>query len=204
MGIHSKYKLYQTYKSEDGVNWTPTDKYKAILLEECSVDCGCGSPEPTPPTPPEPTPTTCTTYFAFTDNTSTSVTLSEIPDNWNYDNKAFEGKNVKEVRIGNCVTSIGKMAFSQNRQLRVVTIGDGVTTIGDKAFSGFTQLSSVTIGSGVQEIGDYVFQPDGLDSAVPKLTYKGTQTQFGNIRKGSYWQGNIRQVTCTDGIWFVR
>lgn len=40
MGNTDKYKVYQLYKSSDGINWSPRDEYKAVLLEEKSTDCG--------------------------------------------------------------------------------------------------------------------------------------------------------------------
>lgn len=40
MATYSKYKLYELYETEDGINWFPTGEYKAVLSEMYSDDCG--------------------------------------------------------------------------------------------------------------------------------------------------------------------
>ncbi len=65
--------------------------------------------------------------------------------------------NIKEVILGEEVTSIGEYAFSGCSGLTSVSIPNGVTTIGSSAFRGCSGLTSVTIGNSVTSIGDYAF-----------------------------------------------
>ena len=94
---------------------------------------------------------------------------------------SYLSKNaMTEVYIGNCVTSIGGVAFRECSGLTSVTIPDSVTSIGydvfnsctsltsitipnsvttirNSAFNSCSRLTSVTIGSGVTSIGDSTF-----------------------------------------------
>ena len=70
----------------------------------------------------------------------------------------FKGNtNIREVTIGNSVTSIGDSVFKGCTGLTSVTIGNGVTSIKDYAFYGCTGLTSVTMGNSVTSIGSYAF-----------------------------------------------
>jgi hypothetical protein len=60
--------------------------------------------------------------------------------------------------LGDSVTSIGGVAFSNSINLTSCTIGNGVTSIGNSAFNGCSGLTSCTIGSGVTEIGLAAFE----------------------------------------------
>ena len=66
-------------------------------------------------------------------------------------------KNLKSITIPNSVTTIGERAFYNCTSLTSVTIPDSVTTIGDYAFYNCTGLTSVTIGDGVTSISDDAF-----------------------------------------------
>ena len=71
---------------------------------------------------------------------------------------AFAGKtNVKTVKIGKNVTTIGKNAFKNCKNLTSVTIGAAVTTIGDSAFQGCVKLKTVKLGKKVATIGKSAF-----------------------------------------------
>ena len=87
----------------------------------------------------------------------------------NYDSAPWYSKrsSVKEVVIGNSVTTIGDYAFGYCTSLTSVTIGNSVTTIGDYAFYDCDGLTSVTIPDSVITIGDYAFAYfDGLTSVT--------------------------------------
>lgn len=64
---------------------------------------------------------------------------------------------LKEVVIGDNVSSISDNAFKGCTSLSKVTIGDGVTSIGEDAFAYCASLTSVTIPDSVTSIGDYAF-----------------------------------------------
>ena len=64
---------------------------------------------------------------------------------------------IKNVVIGDSVTSIGDSAFRDCTSLESVTIGDSVTSIGIEAFRDCTALTNVTIPDSMTILGDYVF-----------------------------------------------
>ena len=55
--------------------------------------------------------------------------------------------NIKNIRIGNSVTSIGYGAFYKCISLTTVTIGNSVTSIGNYSFSGCSSLTTIVIKS---------------------------------------------------------
>ncbi len=63
--------------------------------------------------------------------------------------------SIKNVILGDQVSSLSDGAFQDCTGLTSVTIPDSVTSIGANAFRGCTSLTSVTIGSGVTSIGAY-------------------------------------------------
>ena len=64
---------------------------------------------------------------------------------------------IKQVQIGNNVTSIGNYAFAICTGLTSITIGNSVTSIGEYAFVGCTNLTSLTIPNSITSIGSYAF-----------------------------------------------
>ena len=85
--------------------------------------------------------------------------------------------DVKQVIIGDGVTTIGGSAFSYCSSLTSLTIPNSVTDIGSSAFSGCSSLTSVTIGSSVTEIGGYAFS--GC-SSLTSLTIPNSVTDIGS------------------------
>lgn len=65
---------------------------------------------------------------------------------------------LKDVKIGNGVTSIGIRAFEFCTELVSATIGTGVVSIGGCAFCNCKKLKSITIPDSVISIGNGVFQ----------------------------------------------
>ena len=70
---------------------------------------------------------------------------------------AFMCANLKEVTIGDSVTSIGERAFIYCTGLEEVIIGSSVASVGERAFYECTGLKEATIGSSVTSIGNYAF-----------------------------------------------
>ena len=85
--------------------------------------------------------------------------------------------DVKQVIIGDGVTTIGGSAFSYCSSLTSLTIPNSVTDIGSSAFSGCSSLTSVTIGNSVTEIGGYAFS--GC-SSLTSLTIPNSVTDIGS------------------------
>ncbi|MBO5250217.1 MAG: leucine-rich repeat protein, partial [Muribaculaceae bacterium] len=89
----------------------------------------------------------------------------------------MQGKtSLKELTIGNTVTTIGANAFSGCTGLTSVTIGNSVTTIGSHAFSGCTGLTEVSIPNSVTSIDWYVF--DGC-TGLTSVTIPNSVTSIG-------------------------
>ena len=65
--------------------------------------------------------------------------------------------SLSSITIPSSVTSIGYDAFSSCTSLSTITIPSSVTSIGVHAFSSCTSLSSITIPSSVTRIGSYAF-----------------------------------------------
>ena len=73
--------------------------------------------------------------------------------------KAFQRKNITEVKIGNNVKTIGASAFEGCAKLKKATLGKGVAKIEKKAFRGCKRLKNVTIESGkLKTVGKDAFR----------------------------------------------
>ena len=78
-----------------------------------------------------------------------------------------QNKSIKEITIGDSVTSIGSYAFYSCSGLTSVTIPNSVTEIGSYAFSYCSGLTSVAIPNSVTEIGSHAFYScSGLTSVT--------------------------------------
>ena len=97
--------------------------------------------------------------WKLTDEGVLTITGTGKMKDWDYFNDSpwHENESVKQVIIGDGVTTIGEWAFLDCSSLTSVTIPNSVTTIGKRAFSDCPYLTSVTIGNGVTTIGDWAF-----------------------------------------------
>ena len=93
------------------------------------------------------------------------------PSPWHAD------KSVKQVIIGDGVTTIGSSAFSDCDSLTSVTIPNSVTTIGSSAFELCFSLTSVTIPNSVTTIGSSAFA--GC-SSLTSVTIPNSVTTIGH------------------------
>ncbi len=93
-------------------------------------------------------------------------------------------KTLKEITIGNSVTSIGYYAFFECSGLTSVTISNSVSEIGNYAFCGCIGLTSAIIPNSVSSIGNYAF--DGCNNL--KLVINLSELTFSI---GSYYYGCI-------------
>ena len=83
---------------------------------------------------------------------------------------------LKEIIIGNQVTSMSNYAVSSCHSLTRITIPNSVTSIGERAISSCHSLTRITIPNSVTSIGDYAFAYSGLIS----VTF-GENSQLTNI-----------------------
>ena len=97
--------------------------------------------------------------WKLTDEGVLTITGTGKMKDWDYFNDSpwHENESVKQVIIGDGVTTIGEWAFLDCSSLTSVTIPNSVTTIGKRAFSDCPYLTSVTIGNGVTTIGGMAF-----------------------------------------------
>ena len=96
--------------------------------------------------------------WKLTDEGVLTITGTGEMQDWNdYSSPWYENESVKQVIIGDGVTTIGDWAFSYCRALTSITIPNSVTTIGDNAFESCSFLTSITIPNSVTTIGDYAF-----------------------------------------------
>ena len=96
--------------------------------------------------------------WKLTDEGVLTITGTGEMQDWNdYSSPWYENESVKQVIIGDGVTTIGDWAFSYCRALTSITIPNSVTTIGDNAFENCSSLTSITIPNSVTTIGDYAF-----------------------------------------------
>jgi hypothetical protein len=71
---------------------------------------------------------------------------------------AFDGcKNMKTLKLGNKITSIGDYAFRNCSSLQSLVIPNSVTKLGTYSFSGCKSLSKISIPKSVEKIGNDVF-----------------------------------------------
>ena len=92
--------------------------------------------------------------WKLTDEGVLTITgTGEMQDwHWSKPSPWLDDKSVKQIIIGDGVTTIGDYAFWSCPSLTSVTIGNSVTTIGDNAFSDCRSLTSVTIPNSVRTI----------------------------------------------------
>ena len=96
--------------------------------------------------------------WKLTDEGVLTITGTGEMQDWNdYSSPWYENESVKQVIIGDGVTTIGDWAFSYCRALTSITIPNSVTTIGDNAFESCSSLTSITIPNSVTTIGDWAF-----------------------------------------------
>lgn len=112
-------------------------------------------------------------------------------------------EDVREIKIGNGITSLGRKAFYDLKNVTKVTIPNTVTYIGESAFSGCSSLQNITIpnsveeidrlafyfckklisvkiGTGIKKIKDYAF----YECPITSVTYDGTSEAWKKVEIG--------------------
>lgn len=121
------------------------------------------------------------TIVEYVDGTTAKLNIVGTLSNASIPNKS----NLKTVRIGTAVTSIGREAFSSCSSLTSVTIPGSVMSIEILAFSGCSSLTSVTIPDSVTSIEKYAFEGcNGLTN----MLFKGNKPTI---------ESNTIPSTCT-------
>ena len=96
--------------------------------------------------------------WKLTDEGVLTITGTGEMQDWVEGNPHPWPSDIKQVIIGDGVTTIGYKAFYYCLSLKSVTIGNSVTEIGGSAFGICSSLTSVTIPNSVTTIGDGAFK----------------------------------------------
>ena len=96
-------------------------------------------------------------------------------------------ESIKQVKIGDGITGIGKYAFSGCTNLTSVTIPGNVTSIGDYAFSSCKSLEELTIPEGVKKLGAKII----ADTYIEKIKVPSTVTQCSSTYSNSLDWGSL-------------
>ncbi len=93
-------------------------------------------------------------YLGYDDNYDDGLMSVTIPNSVKYIGYvAFIGcDNLRRVIIGNGVEEMGRMAFSENKNLTDVTISEGVKVIGEQMFASCTSLRKIIIPNSAEVI----------------------------------------------------
>ena len=91
-----------------------------------------------------------------------------------FDKTFWNNKIVVAIRVGNNVTEIKKMAFSNCENLKYVVLGESVKSLGSNSFAN-TNIKEIELNDGLQKIGEddtnnTVDAPDsncGMDLKIP-------------------------------------
>ena len=88
----------------------------------------------------------------------------------------YECRNLTAVVIPNSVTKIGDYAFAWCENLRILTIGSGVRSIGEAAFSDCYKIASLELPAGLNSIGTKGFY---RCESITTVTVPGSVTSMG-------------------------
>ena len=129
--------------------------------------------------------------WKLTDEGVLTITGTGEMQDWNdYSSPWYENESVKQVIIGDGVTTIGDNAFESCSSLTSITIPNSVTTIGDNAFSYCRALTSVIISNSVTTIGERTF------ANCYSLTSVTIPSSVTRIEDGAFSDcGNVKQIT---------
>lgn len=192
--------LENIYVPISSVNAYKKANYWSVFADKITgVDIfpsGCGD---VPPTPKHmkwlATSSEGTTSSAECDSTS-AITKFEISD-W---------RETVSVEIGECVTTIGDLAFSGFLRLSGITIPNNVTSIAKQAFELCTGLKTCSIGNGVTSIGSSAFGgcsgltsiniPDSVKSLDQSVFTNCTSLTSVTIGSGCTTIGSMCFVNC--------
>ena len=98
----------------------------------------------------------CEMPFKWKGTTSDGRIISAVCDSTSTIS-GLSGTGFVSIEIGQCVTTIGEMAFDSCSSLTSITMPNSITSIGSQAFDRCSSLTSIVIPSGVTSIGSWAF-----------------------------------------------
>ena len=140
---------------------------------------------------------TCGTNLKWKLTDEGVLTITGTGEMYNYRGRSrpWSLYRIKQVIIGDGVTTSGDYAFSGCSSLTSVTIPNSVTTIGEGAFSHCKALASVTIGNSVTTIGVYAFSNC---SSLTSVTIPNSVTTIG--KEAFYKCSSLKSVTIPNSV----
>ncbi len=107
-----------------------------------------------------------------------------------------------DIEFGNCFSNpiyYAKNLYLNGSLVTELIIPSGVTSISSNAFRNCASIINVYIPTSVTNIGEFAF--DGCNSNL-RFIYQGTETQWSEITKESYWfSGRINITYNNNDIW---
>ena len=160
---------------------------------------------------------TCGTNLTWTFDSEGTLTISGsgAMKNWySYSNAPWYSnrESIKNVVIGNSVTSIGKYAFYNCTSLASITIGNSVTSIGSNAFEYCTSLTSVyanSVSAWCNIVFDGYFSNPLCSSAILYIdgkVAKNIEIPDGTVKISSYAFCNcktLESITIPDSVTII-
>ena len=110
-----------------------------------------------------------------------------------YDVRGF----IKQVVIEDGVTSVGKYAFNDCREVTGVSIADSVTSIKSSAFMNCVSLAGITLPGSLKSIGTYAFSGSGLKS----ITIPGSVSSLDDYAFATC--DKLTSLTMINGVQFI-
>ena len=101
-------------------------------------------------------------------------------------------REIEELVVPSSVTRIGKLAMSENTNLKAIKFHSGIKTIGDRAFVGCKRLSgALVLNQGLEEIGEWSFtfhkySSITIPSSIKSIGYKAFGDSYGSEIKDVY------------------
>ena len=183
----TKYQKTKKQQSTDGGStWTdvsPIEYSTGAVIEYNSEDCGY-----------VPSYKLVASYeggqtYSLECNSSSALTTADTRPN------GYTPSAMTSAVIGDCVTSIGNVAFSGCTSLSSVTIPNSVTSIGNSTFFKCISLTSVTIPNSVATIDGWAFE---ACSGLTSINIPNSVTSIG-IKTFNYCV-SLTSVTIGSGI----
>ena len=167
--------------------FTITENAVDVQIKAGSIDIS--KPEPDKPgtgEKPDKPGTSTTMSWSLNENGKLTIEGKGEMDQKGEWNKAEDvpwnavRSEIKEVEIGNGITSLGKFAFYGCENLTDVVIPSGVTSIGQSCFQNCNKLTEIVIPDGVMEIGFYAFAWCGSLTTItmPRIMSKIGEAAF--------------------------
>ncbi len=123
-------------------------------------------------------------YFAYNNKRIKELKIGDAITTIGKD--AFYGcSNLEEIAIPDATTSLGTYCFYDCTSLKKADTGDGITVIPSYAFSGCSALETIILGEGVKSIDTYAFENCSslADIAIPSNVNKIDNYAFYGCRK---------------------